>query len=68
MNLTFKPGFSCRISSVVANLTSPPPIADPNGNNDSGYAASQPDAVAESPRKFKSHSKRNGATLDTELR
>ncbi|NP_001280515.1 dopamine D2-like receptor [Tribolium castaneum] len=57
------------ISSVVASLASPAPLADPNGNNDSGYAPSQPDTTApESPKRNRNQSKRNGATLDTELR
>ncbi|XP_063913661.1 dopamine D2-like receptor isoform X1 [Zophobas morio] len=57
------------ISSVVASLASPAPLADPNGNNDSGYAPSQPDTTApESPKRNRNQSKRNGAPLDTELR
>ncbi|XP_049826158.1 dopamine D2-like receptor [Aethina tumida] len=57
------------ISTVVASLASPPNLADPNGNNDSGYAPSQQDNVLESPRNQsvqRSQSKRNG--VDTELR
>lgn len=57
----------CRISSVVASLAQPQALADANGNNDSGYAPSQPDAT-DSPKRPRFHSKRNGATLDTELR
>ncbi|CAH1164862.1 unnamed protein product [Phyllotreta striolata] len=55
------------ISTVVAHL--PAPLADPNGNNDSGYVHSHPDiSVIESPRRIRNISKKNGATLDTELR
>lgn len=57
---------------MVATLASPAPMADPNGNNDSGYAPSQPDtAGADSPKRLvsgKHQAKRNGATPDTELR
>ncbi|XP_060531999.1 dopamine D2-like receptor, partial [Cylas formicarius] len=60
------------ISSVVASLATPRSLADPNGNNDSGYAQSQPDSTApDSPRQFgtlRSSSKKNGTTLDTEMR
>ncbi|KAI4464134.1 hypothetical protein MML48_4g00012594 [Holotrichia oblita] len=60
------------IPTVMATLTSPAPLADPNGNNDSGYAPSQPETIIpESPRRVKHQhqAKRNGATtLDTELR
>lgn len=59
--------FFVRISSVVASLASPAPLADPNGNNDSGYAPSQTD-VSESPKRPRFHGKKNGATLTTELR
>ena len=53
----------------MATLTSPAILADPNGNNDSGYAPSQPDImVSESPKRSKHQVKRNGAALDTELR
>ncbi|CAH0561134.1 unnamed protein product [Brassicogethes aeneus] len=55
------------ISSVVASLASPPNLADPNGNNDSGYAPSQlesPRIQSNKPRN--QSSKRNG--VDTELR
>lgn len=51
----------------MANLASPAPLGDPNGNNDSGYAPSQTDAT-ESPKKPRFYSKKNGATLGTELR
>ncbi|CAG9819852.1 unnamed protein product [Phaedon cochleariae] len=55
------------ISTVVATL--PPPLADPNGNNDSGYVHSHQDiSVLGSPRRRKSSSKKNGTTLETELR
>ncbi|XP_017772062.1 PREDICTED: dopamine D2-like receptor [Nicrophorus vespilloides] len=62
--------FFHRISSVVASLAAPPPrAADPNGNNDSGYAASQVDnVVVKSPKRNRSQVKKNGATIDTELR
>ncbi|XP_044729159.1 dopamine D2-like receptor, partial [Chrysoperla carnea] len=65
------------ISSVVATLASPAPLPDPNGNNDSGYAPSQPeiqcDIHSPSKRIIRSQSKRsNGATTtdtsDTELK
>ncbi|XP_065159178.1 dopamine D2-like receptor isoform X2 [Atheta coriaria] len=61
-----------RISSVVASLAAPAPrSADPNGNNDSGYAPSQMESSATteiSPKRPRSASKKNGATVDTELR
>lgn len=53
---------------MVATLTSPAQLADPNGNNDSGYAPSQPEIIPESPKKHRNQSKKNGATVDTELR
>lgn len=56
------------MSGVVSTLTTPPQLADPNGNNDSGYAPSQPEIIPESPRKHRHQSKKNGATIDTELR
>ncbi|XP_030765631.1 dopamine D2-like receptor [Sitophilus oryzae] len=60
------------ISSVVASLATPNNLGDPNGNNDSGYAHSQADSIApDSPRIFtttRGSSKKNGATMDTELR
>lgn len=56
------------ITSAVATLTSPAQLADPNGNNDSGYAPSQPEIIPESPKKHRNQSKKNGATVDTELR
>ncbi|CAG9835807.1 unnamed protein product [Diabrotica balteata] len=44
-------------------------MGDPNGNNDSGYVHSHPDiSVIESPRRLRNISKKNGSTLDTELR
>lgn len=46
-------------------------MADPNGNNDSGYAPSQPDTVTpDSPRKPRTQSqqKKNGVSMDTEMR
>ncbi|XP_066254107.1 dopamine D2-like receptor isoform X1 [Euwallacea similis] len=62
------------ISSVVASLATPNNLGDPNGNNDSGYAQSQADSLApDSPRTLtfgssRSTMKRNGASVDTELR
>ncbi|KAJ8919601.1 hypothetical protein NQ315_002223 [Exocentrus adspersus] len=57
------------ISTVVASLASPAPMGDPNGNNDSGYVHSQQDIrIPDSPRRGRHPAKRNGATLDTELR
>ncbi|XP_076273151.1 dopamine D2-like receptor [Rhynchophorus ferrugineus] len=60
------------ISSVVASLATPNNLGDPNGNNDSGYAHSQADSIApDSPRIFstnRSGAKKNGATIDTEMR
>ncbi|KAB0798990.1 hypothetical protein PPYR_06870, partial [Photinus pyralis] len=57
------------ISSVVASLATPAPLADPNGNNDSGYAPSQTDTILlESPKKTRHQMKKNGATFDTELK
>lgn len=66
---------------MVASLASPAAIGDQNGNNDSGYAASQPDAVfTDSPRKQRQQTssaaannlqqqKKNGVTApDTEMR
>ncbi|KAL3267503.1 hypothetical protein HHI36_011626 [Cryptolaemus montrouzieri] len=58
------------ISSVMASLASPAPLADANGNNDSGYAPSQTDAstVMESPKPKKKMYKKNGASIDTEMK
>ncbi|XP_071056187.1 dopamine D2-like receptor isoform X2 [Onthophagus taurus] len=56
---------------TIATLTSPATLADPNGNNDSGYAPSQTETVLpESPRRSKllQAAKRNGAAPDTEMR
>ncbi|KAG5886398.1 hypothetical protein JTB14_025573 [Gonioctena quinquepunctata] len=56
------------ISTVVATLP-PPHLADPNGNNDSGYVHSHQDiSVLGTPRRNRNTSKKNGATHDTELR
>lgn len=64
--------FFYRISTVVATLATPNNLGDPNGNNDSGYAHSQADSVIpDSPRIFSSTRgtlKRNGASMDTEMR
>lgn len=61
--------FYFRLSTVVTSLATPAPLGDPNGNNDSGYAPSQPDTVlTDSPKKIRHQIKRNGATFDTELK
>lgn len=56
----------------MATLATPNNLGDPNGNNDSGYAHSQADSVVpDSPRIFGSARgtlKRNGASMDTEMR
>ncbi|KAK9870820.1 hypothetical protein WA026_009782 [Henosepilachna vigintioctopunctata] len=53
----------------MANLASPAPLADANGNNDSGYAASQTDTsiTMESPKIKKKMYKKNGSSIDTEM-
>lgn len=57
------------MSSALTTLAAPAPLADANGNNDSGYSPSQLDMTApESPRKVRSQTKKNGATYVTELK